>query len=141
MNMSKRAQSALRDPSIPSALRAIVVYAAQNPGLEYGNYASGWNDKSGRAAYFSESRRITRDWHRVRAAARMCENMQVTDADIMSACERAFSGRLKVNARPNNVYAVDYCTGQYWPTEYRLASAVVLELAAEYAFLRLKTAA
>ena len=158
------------------ALRAIASYAAQNPGLEYGNYASDWRDTAGRAAYFSESRQITRDLHRVRDA--MQGAYAVTDADVIEASERAFSGRLSVkrcrawecacghkwradvkmspatgnlsgeatqwcpkcNARPLMgspwQMRIDYCTGQYWPTEYRKACAAVIETACRIAHRR-----
>lgn len=141
MKMSKRAQSALRNPEIPSALRAVVIFAAQNPGLEYGNYASGYNDKAGRAAYFSESRRIMKQWQQVRYFAMMCETLRVTDDDIYLACSRAYSGRLSVKCVDiAGRYTVDYCAGQYWCSEFRAACAAVLELAAEYAFRRQEAA-
>jgi hypothetical protein len=142
---SKRALDALQQAGIadtPSALRALVIYAAQNPGLEWGNYVSGWHDKAGRTAFRSDSRRITAAWHLVQTNARICASVGVTDDDIFEACERAFSGRLNVkhhftapDALPGR-YAVEYCTGQYWPTEYRAAVAAVLDRASTLAFER-----
>jgi hypothetical protein len=115
----------------PSAVRAVVKYAAKNPGLEYGNYASSYNDKAGRAAYFAESRQITKDWRRVCDAVRQCEAVKVTNDDVYEAAKHAFSGRLEVTP-----VRISYCTGQYWPTEYRKAAASVLEYAANLAFRR-----
>ena len=117
-----------------AALQLVAAYAAQNPGLEYGNYCSGWRDKDGRAAYFSESRRITRDLRRVRDA--MHGAYSVTDDDVIEAAMHAFSGRLSVNRRADGALVVDYCTGQYWPTEYRAACAAVIEAACQLAYRR-----
>ena len=134
--MNKRAQSALKggvgvftyDMNVCTAARALVCYAAQHPGLEYGNYASGWNDTDGRRAYFAESHQITKHWHRVRNAVRSLYG--VTNDEIIEACRRAFSGRLTMEQTEKG-WRVDYCSGQYWPTEYRKAVASVLEYAAE----------
>ena len=145
--MNKRAQAALktgvgcftRDLNVPRTAQVLVCYASQNPGLDYRDYASGWNDANGRRAYFQESRQITKDWHRVCNAIRSCEH-GVTDADVIEACQRAFSGRLQMEKHGNG-YRVDYCTGQYWPTEYRKAVASVLESAAQIAYRRSQQAA
>lgn len=133
MKLTKRALSVLRRPNEPSALRAVVVFAAQNPGLEYANYGAP-------SPYRSDARRITAAWQRVKIAARMCGNLQVSDDDVMQASKRAFSGRLELE-RKDDTWRVHYCAGQYWPTEYRNACAAVLELAAEYAYIRAKAAA
>jgi hypothetical protein len=121
-------------------LRVLAAYAAQNPGLEFGNYCSGWNDRSGRAAYLSEARSITRDIHRVRAALHAAYFAGTTDADILEAARHAFSGRLSLARRDDGRWSVEYCTGQYWPTEYRKACAAVLDLAACYAQRRAEAA-
>ena len=123
----------LSDDSAKQSITAIVAYAAQNPGLEYGNYASGWNDKEGRAAYFAESRQITKDWHSVCDTVRGLYN--VTEADILEASRGAFSGRLQVT-REGEKIKIEYCTGQYWPTEYRKACAAVLKQAGLIAYRR-----
>lgn len=109
---------------------ALSIWINQRPGLDPRNYISGWNDSAGRSAYRSESRRITRQGHDARGLLRVVELYDSIGAeDILAAC-RAFSGRLtiKVETRDDgHVYAgVDYCTGQYWPTEYRAAAAAVL---------------
>lgn len=176
MKLSKRAQSALyrftqAGEVAPKAVIAVVAYAAQNPGLEYGNYSSGWNDKAGRAAYFAESRQIAKDWRNVKAAVSPWHG--VTDDDVIEAAQRAFSGRLSVKWEAVSINGVDmpcancgvrpgkehkrtckggnhlltgrririeYCTGQYWPTEYRKACAAVLDLAGNIAFARKQAA-
>lgn len=122
----------VKPESVALTLHAIAAYAAQRPGLEFGNYCSGWSDASGRAAYTAESRRISRDLARVREALHDAHYAGVTDADVVHACARAFSGRLQVSASGT----VDYCTGQYWPTEYRAACVAVLREAERVALRR-----
>lgn len=135
----------------------LVDYAAQNPGLEYRNYYSDWRDTNGVAAFRSESRNIQSAWRRVCAAVQEASNVGVTDADLIAEAPHAYSGRLEWKTTSKNMadgpcpdcgvkvgYAHkpeckggqhtiesywDYCTGQYWPTEYRSAVAVLIEYA------------
>ena len=44
---------------------------------------------------------------------------------LIDASERAFSGRLSIVENDGKV-TIDYCTGQYWPTEYRAVVCAVL---------------
>jgi hypothetical protein len=173
-NISNRARAALAtagyDIASNPAIAALVAFAAQNPGLEPGNYISDPRDLNGRRAFASEARSISADWRRFKAALVEAGTEGVTDAQVIEAAPRAFSGRLgfvatcslwgtqeasKVteakdhNGKPGYVLSptngkgqsshqfrevvsigVDYCTGQYFPTEYRKAAACVLEDAA-----------
>lgn len=98
---------------IIDALRA---FARQRPGLEYGNYGDP-------VAYRAETRAITKDLHQARELLRYVElRDSITAADIIKASESAYSGRLTIGADAT----IDYCTGQYWPTEYRRAVCAVL---------------
>lgn len=97
------------------AFRALLDYAAQNPGLDYRNYGEP-------GPYRSELRSIGKDWERVQNLARAAIGLGVTDAEIIAKGPRAFSGRLTWNGKE-----WDYCTGQYWPTEYRKAVAAILD--------------
>lgn len=99
---------------IIAALRRFI---AQRPGLEPGNYISGWNDTAGRRLYRAESRQITRDRHDAEALLRYVETSGVTGAQIANA----LNGRLTWDGAQ-----LDYCTGQYFPTEYRRAAASAL---------------
>jgi hypothetical protein len=117
---------------VSPALVALAQFAAQRPGLEFGNYCSGWNDADGRRAYFSEARSISRQLADVRAGLRKCAAVSVTDDDVRQACRRAFGGRLQLDESGR----VDYCTGQYFPTEYRRAVAAVLDSASTIAYDR-----
>lgn len=115
-------------PNPPKALLAVLGFASQNPGLDFADYG----DVS---AYRSDSRRITKAWQDVKQAVTACRYANVTDADIMGASKSAFAGRLEVLPHGDG-FRVDYCTGQYWPTEYRYAAAAVLEQAARIAARR-----
>ena len=124
MKLSKRA-SELIESTKPEqrCLRALLVFAAQNPGFEWCNYSSGdW--KRSRAAYLGDSRPVQRQLREIRALKWRFAG--IPDSAIQEASRRAFSGRLSFRESDKGV-AVDYCTGQYWPTEYRKAALAVLK--------------
>ncbi len=92
-------------------IAALDAWIRQLPGLEFGNYG----DVS---AYRSEMRSITRDLHHARAMLNYVEwHDSITAEMILSAAQ---SGRLSLKVDGDKV-SIDYCTGQYWPTEYRPA--------------------
>ena len=92
-------------------IAAIDAWIRQRPGLEFGNYGD-WT------AYRSEVRSIGKDLQHARALLRYVEwHDSITAEMILSAAQ---SGRLSIVVDGNKV-RVDYCTGQYWPTEYRPA--------------------
>ena len=86
----------------------------QRPGLDFANYGDC-------KAYNSESRSITRDLNDARQLLRAVElRDSLTLADLLDSF-RAFSGRLEFKGDH-----LEYCVGQYWPTEYRKAACAVL---------------
>ena len=98
---------------------ALYTFAHKRPQLEFGNYG----DVS---AYRSESRAVTKDLHHARRLLRVLEMYnQITADDIIRASEHAFSGRLTINVTNDGLVNIDYCTGQYFPTEYRKAVAAI----------------
>ena len=100
------------DDKIRAALSA---WVNQRAGLEPGNYGS-W------AGYRSESRRITRqraDFFYLLARCRPATESEWRDAF------RAYSGRLTLTM-DGDTPRLSYCTGQYWPTEYRAAACAVV---------------
>lgn len=100
-----------------AALRA---WVKQRPGLEFGNYGD-------ISAYRSELRGITKDRHQAETMLHAIEwNDSITGEMIVEAAKHAYSGRLSIEQRPDGKLAIDYCTGQYWPTEYRRAVCAVL---------------
>ena len=130
-------------------LEALRRWINQRPGLEFGNYGE-WN------SYRSELRSITRDRRdALELLQAVTWRDSISAEDLIAAFPRAFSGRLtlaevyQVNGR-GELHAtlesakeqaakylpaiveiralakLSYCTGQYWPTEYRKAAAAVL---------------
>jgi hypothetical protein len=109
-----RASAYPADPEKADILAALTGFASQRPGLEYANYGNP-------ISYRAESRAITRDLHHVYTLLRHVQLAHsITSADLKAAF-RAFSGRLTWNGQK-----LDYCTGQYFPTEYRRAVCAVL---------------
>lgn len=97
-------------------LSALRTFVNQRPGLDFGNYGDA-------SSYRAEVRTITKS----RADALAMINYiawhdSITAEDIIDTSKHAFSGRLTIN--PD--LSIDYCTGQYWPTEYRHAVACVM---------------
>jgi hypothetical protein len=113
---------------------ALAAFIRQRPGLEFGNYGS-------LTSYRAEQRRIARDKQDAEtllAYVRGC--VGITADALIEASRGAYSGRLSivVDAGPGvtlTAYAdnalgrpirINYCTGQYFPTEYRRAVCAVL---------------
>lgn len=103
-------------------LQALSAFVRQRPGLEFGNYGDV-------AAYRSELRGITKDRHHAEellAAVSWREGIDA--AALLNAAKHSFSGRLSIEETDKGI-RIDYCTGQYWPTEYRRAVCAVLSSA------------
>lgn len=98
-------------------IAALYAWIRQRPGLEYGNYGTP-------ASYRSEMRSITKDLHTARRLLRDIELSGITAEQLIHASEHAFSGRLSITPKGDG-FEIDYCTGQYWPTEYRKAVCAV----------------
>lgn len=114
-------------------LAALDKFTRQRAGLEFGNYGDV-------ASYRSEQRSITKDLHHYRELERYVMLRDSITADmLLEAARRAYSGRLEI-VEPNtpskynpclksSIVRIEYCTGQYFPTEYRRAACAVLSAA------------
>jgi hypothetical protein len=101
-------------------IAALHAFINQRPGLEYGNYGEP-------VSYRAEVRAIGRDLTQARQLLRYVElRASITAGDIIEASLRAYSGRLTITATDDGKVSIDYCTGQYWPTEYRKAACAVM---------------
>lgn len=130
------------EPRKQAIIDALSAFMNQRSGIEFGNYG---NVKAFRA----EQRSITKDLHQARALLDAVKWRDgITADDLVKAASGAFSGRLTIRelewkqyapadcpGAPCSVdcdhrqfrgFAVDYCTGQYFPTEYRRAVCAVL---------------
>lgn len=129
-------------------LAALDAFARQGPGLDFGNYGD-------MRSYRTEQRAITRDLHDYQRLAAAVVYADDIDAEaLLEASRSAFSGRLVITERewhqftPDECsdkpcstdcdhrqfrgYRVEYCTGQYFATEYRKAVCAVLASALWY---------
>ena len=105
-----------------AVISAMIRFINQRPGLEFANYGDV-------DAYRHDSSRITRDKHLAHKLINyVMQRESITAADIIEASKRAYAGRLEINQTADG-FDVDYCTGQYFPTEYRRAAACVLACA------------
>ena len=95
-------------------LAALDKWTRQRPGLVFGNYGD-------IRSYRAELRGITRDYRDAQTLLRAVELSSISADTMTEAFRRAFSGRLTWDGK-----RLDYCTGQYWPTEYRKAACAVL---------------
>jgi hypothetical protein len=101
-------------------MAALDGWIRQRPGLEYANYGD-------RASYQSECRSIARDGREARLLLRAVTWRESITGLMLREAFRAFSGRLSWTWDPATRRGkLEYCTGQYWPTEYRKAAAAVL---------------
>jgi hypothetical protein len=93
---------------------ALIEWVHQRPGLDRRNYGSESN-------YRSELRSINRQ--REDFSALVPYAAELTCEELKEGF-RAYSGRLSWDGE-----RLDYCCGQYWPTEYRAAACAVLAAA------------
>lgn len=107
-----------RDPVKVAILHALRAWIHQRPGLDYRNYGDP-------ASYRAELRGITKDLRHARELLRAVEHSDITGAALLEEFPRAYSGRLSCTIEPDGRARLDYCIGQYWPTEYREAAAAV----------------
>jgi hypothetical protein len=102
-------------------LESLYRWIAQRPGLDFANYGD-------ISSYRSEMRSITKDRHHAEALLAAVSWRGITVDSIIQASKHAFSGRLTIEETPKG-FSIQYCTGQYWPTEYRSAVCAVLSSA------------
>ena len=100
-------------------LKLLDAFIRQRPGLVPGNYDSA-------ASYRSEMRSIARDRHQAEELLRYVAARDSITAEHLREGFRAYSGRLTLKDLPGGRMRLDYCTGQYFPTEYRCAVCAVL---------------
>ena len=105
-------ESTVTKSEICAMLRAFV---AQRSGLDWRNYASDWRDNAGMSALRSDRNRILQHGRDARALLAFVENSSIPVEFLMRELE---TGRLTFDPARGEL---DYCTGQYFPVEYRAA--------------------
>jgi hypothetical protein len=119
----------IRKQAICNALRA---FARQRPGMEFGNYGDA-------KSYRAELRAITRDLAHATELLRAVEWSDGITADaLIDAARGAFSGRLSLRIDASYRVHIEYCTGQYFPTEYRKAVCAVCAVLASALWSRFR---
>jgi hypothetical protein len=104
-------------------LNALGAFVRQRPGLEFGNYGDV-------TAYRSELRSITKSRHHAETLINaVAWRDSLTADDIIKASQSAYSGCLTIVRTDTGGFKIDYCAGQYFPTEYRNAVCAVLSAA------------
>lgn len=99
---------------------ALAAFIRQRPGFDFANHGDA-------ASYRADSRRASlqkRDAETLLQAVRWRES--ISGADILEAAK---GGRLTITADPAGSVSIDYCTGQYFPTEFRAGVCRVLSSA------------
>lgn len=107
----------MNTPTKTQMIDLLRAWINQRPGLEYCNYGDP-------AAYRSEYRHIQQQKKDALELLRSVEYSSMTDEQLFAGF-RAFSGRLQI-VPDGTEYRLEYCTGQYFPTEYRAAACAVL---------------
>jgi len=101
-----------------NTIEKLIRFANQKPGLDFQDYGD-------RKIYFAEMREITKDLHDFRellnlSFIRLGSNLEGKLTEYLSKS----SGRLTMNGPAGEL---NYCTGQYFPTEYRPAACQALK--------------
>ncbi len=105
-------------------VEALYRFINQRSGIDYRNYQGGdW--KASREAFNGDYRPMLKHGRHARQMLRAVELRESVTAEMLLEASRAFMGRLQFVERDGKV-AVDYTTGQYFPTEYRKAACAVL---------------
>lgn len=99
-----------------TTISKLVKFVNQRPGLDFSNYGD-------TKAYRSESREITRDKHDFEELLALAVSRVSNLEEALATYLKSSSGRLILNENGN----LEYCTGQYFPTEYRPAASNVLK--------------
>lgn len=107
-------------------LSAVMKFARQRPGIDSRNYITpGYWNREDVANYRREVRDVTADLADLREIMRSVRWRESITADDIIEATRAYSGRLQI-IEEGEAVRVEYCTGQYFPTEYRRACCAVL---------------
>jgi hypothetical protein len=114
----------MKKEMVISALRAFI---NQRSGIQFADYKSG-NWVESRRAFMGDCRPILKAGQDARVLLAAVSGRDGITAKGIIEASRAFAGRLQFKINGDSVI-IDYCTGQYFPTEYRNAACAVLATA------------
>lgn len=104
----------MNDEKKAKLIALLYKHVSQRSGIEYANYGE-------RSSFMGDYNRILKDGKQARELIRYVELSSITGDELEKAFS-AYSGRLSIADNGNRL---DYCTGQYFPTEYRAAACAV----------------
>ena len=105
-------------------LLALQIFIAQRSGITARDYFETWADSAGVDAFKQDKNQIAQHGRDARAMWAQIERRNIGAPDLADALRRAYSGRLSWDGEK-----LDYCTGQYFCTEYRAAACAGMALA------------
>lgn len=111
-------------------LDTLDAFVLQRPGLDPRDYISHARDDQGRKAYAADARRVAKQLNHAKTLLSYIRPRKAINANLLQDSFRAFSGRLTWDGEK-----LEYCAGQYFPTEYRASVCAVLS-AAIWAYYR-----
>lgn len=97
--------------------RKLIAFAESRPGFDTGDYVDA-------KSYRADTRKATRDLHRVRKLASQI-HWRSTVVELIAAELRGGRGRLRLDSRGE----IEYCAGQYYCVEFRRAIVALIETA------------
>ena len=113
-------------PSKETVIKLFTNWINQRPGLDWRDYGNSYN------AYKNDANNISKQRKEALKALRLFGYLDYDPETFNTSCRWAYSGRLQVIYNADKGWFIDYCTGQYWPTEYRQAAAAVLNRYADF---------
>lgn len=99
-------------------IHALGEFISKRSGIDGRNYNS-------RDSFMGDYRKILRDGKHARRLLGYVSRRSISAEDLVAASKSAYSGRLSFVINGDSA-RVDYCVGQYFPTEYRTAACAVL---------------
>lgn len=114
MNTTANTPTAADTLTRAELLERLERFIAQRPGFDFSNYGD-------MASYRADARTATQQLNDARAMLAAISWRESITADMIRAALRS-GGRLTLR----DDGTLDYCTGQYWPTEYRAGACRVL---------------
>jgi hypothetical protein len=99
-------------------IEALRKHVKQRSGIDWRNYGGNY------AAFLAEHKRIAMQRKDALTLVAAVERNDEITAEKLTEAFSAFGGRLSIR-ETNGAISLDYCTGQYFPVEYRAAACAI----------------
>lgn len=124
MSNSVKVSPAFKPDERERLLLALEIFIAQRSGITARDYFDNWRDAAGIEAFKQDKNLIAMHGRDARALLAQVDRRNISAADLADALRGAYSGRLSWDGQE-----LDYCSGQYFCTEYRAAACAGLAMA------------